>query len=311
MGKFSTVVLTLLLLLSASSYAQQEPQFSQNMFNILPINPGFAGSNDAICANLFYRNQWTGFVGAPKTGLLNVSSPVKLLHGGLGLTVFSDELGLDNTFGVKLAYSFIHHIGPGQLGIGVQAGLLNKSIEGSKFNAFVNDGSDQTIPTNDISGSSMTLGFGLFYKTSVYYVGISSTQLTESSVGYEQGADYNLKRHYYVTAGYTSRISPMLELKPSLLVKMDPPVAPQIDLNVLALYDDQIWGGVSYRLADKDAIVPLIGVKWNSFKVGYSYDITVSELRGFSSGTHEIMLGYCFKVDEKVTANKYRNTRFL
>jgi hypothetical protein len=74
--------------LSVEVSAQQEPQFSQNMFNILPINPGFAGSNDAICGNLFYRNQWTGFVGAPKTGLLNVASPVKMLHGGVGLTVF-------------------------------------------------------------------------------------------------------------------------------------------------------------------------------------------------------------------------------
>jgi type IX secretion system PorP/SprF family membrane protein len=311
MIKFSTFILVLLIGLSVEVFAQQEPQFSQNMFNILPINPGFAGSNDAICGNLFYRNQWTGFVGAPKTGLLNVASPVKMLHGGVGLTVFSDELGLDNTFGLKLAYSYHQHIGPGTLGVGVQAGLLNKTLEGSKFNAFVNDGSDQSIPTNDVSGSSVTLGFGLFYKTDVYYVGLSSTQLTESTVGYVEGADYNLKRHYYVTAGYSKRIGRLIELKPSLLLKMDPPVAPQIDLNVLAMYDNQIWGGVSYRVADKDAIVPLIGVIWNSIKVGYSYDITVSELRGFSSGTHEIMLGYCFKFDEKVTANKYRNTRFL
>ena len=99
------------------------------MFNILSVNPGYAGTNDAICGSAFYRNQWTGFVGAPKTGLLNIASPVKFLRGGVGLTMFTDQLGLDNTFGIKLNYSFHLHVGPGQLGIGVQAGFLNKTLE--------------------------------------------------------------------------------------------------------------------------------------------------------------------------------------
>ena len=307
--KFLSALLAFPLLWS-NVYAQQEPQFSQNMFNILAVNPGYAGSNNAICANLLYRNQWTGFTGAPKTGLLNVESPVKFLKGGVGLTLFTDELGLDNTFGAKLSYAFHLHIGPGQMGIGLQAGFITKTLEGSRFNAFVNDGTDETIPTTDISGGSPTFALGLFYKTDLYYIGLSSTQLAESSVGYSK-ADYNLKRHYYLTGGFSKRLTSNIELLPSVFFKFDPPVAPQVDLNIMAMYNNQFWGGLSYRLIDPDALVPMIGVLWNNLKIGYSYDITLQELRGFSSGTHEILIGYCFKMDEKASAQKYRNVRFL
>jgi len=304
------IVIIILGLVANLGLAQQEPQFSQNMFNILTVNPGYAGSNDAICATALYRNQWTGFVGAPKTGLLNVEAPVKLLKGGLGLTIISDELGLDNTMFLKLSYAFHMNIGVGKLGIGLQAGLTNKTLEASRFNAFVSDGSDQTIPTQDISAGSPSFGFGLFYKTDLYYLGLSSTQLAEPSVGYSN-FDYKLKRHYYVKGGFSRRLSSNLELQPSLFFKFDPPVAPQIDINALLKYNNQFWGGVSYRVMDVDALVALFGFSWNNVKFGYSYDMTFSELRGFSSGSHEIMVGYCFKLNEKIEAQRYRNVRFL
>jgi len=310
MKKFSIYILATFFLFPLVGFSQQEPQISQNMYNILPVNPGVAGTSGAICANLLYRNQWTGFVGAPKTGLLNIDAPIKFLKGGVGLTVFSDELGLDKTFGAKLDYSFHLNIGPGKLGIGIQGGFLNKKLEASKFNPFVSDGTDETIPTSDVSSGATTFGFGLFYSTDVYYFGISSTQLAESSVKYS-GFVYNLKRHYYLTAGLAKRLTPTLELVPSLWFKYDPPVAPQIDLNVLVRYNNQFWGGVSYRVMDVDAIIPMIGLMWNDVKIGYAYDMTLSKIRGFSSGSHEIMLGYCFKMSEKISAQRYRNVRFL
>ena len=133
-------------LITLNCSAQQEPQFSQNMFNILPVNPGYAGSSDAICATLLYRNQWVGWAGTPKTMLLSVESPVKLLRGGLGLTVFSDKLGLEKTSGVKLAYAYKVDIGPGQLGIGVHAGMINKALLASEFESFIPKEQDDAIP---------------------------------------------------------------------------------------------------------------------------------------------------------------------
>ncbi len=293
--------------------AQQEPQFSQNMFNILPVNPGIAGMNDAICANILYRNQWTGFVGAPKTGLLNIDAPIKFpLFGGLGvgITLWNDKIGLAETFGAKLALSFRFNVGPGQLGVGLQAGFLNQSLDVDKFNPFVSDGSDESIPTTGDNASAGTFGIGVMYKTDMFYAGVSSTQLTESTLKYG-GMEYNLKRHIYVTAGLAKRLNSTLEIKPSIWYNYDGAIAHQIDLNVLLMYNNQFWGGVSYRIVDVDALVPMIGIQWNNLKIGYSYDIMLQKLRGFSTGTHEILIGYCFKVAEKVTAQRYRNVRFL
>ncbi|PCH99157.1 MAG: hypothetical protein COB85_00570 [Bacteroidetes bacterium] len=303
----------LLIAAPVVGFAQQEPQFSQNMFNILPANPGIAGMNDAICASILYRNQWTGFVGAPKTGILNIDAPIKfpLIAGlGIGATMWTDKIGLAETFGAKLAVNFRFNLGPGQLGVGLQGGFVNQSLDGSLFEPFISDGTDESIPIEGESAGVGTFGIGLMYKTDMFYAGVSSTQLTESTLKYK-GLEYDLKRHIYVTAGMTKRINSTLEIKPSIWYNYDGTVSHQIDLNVLLMYNNQFWGGVSYRIIDVDALVPMIGFQWNNIKVGYSYDIMLQKLRGFSTGTHEIMIGYCFKVAEKVTAQRYRNVRFL
>ena len=308
-----TKILLLLVVgcvLAVPAAAQQEPQFQQNMFNHLTINPGYAGSNGAICASALYRNQWVGFVGSPTTGLLNVEAPVKVLKGGLGLTIISDELGLQSTLFTKISYAFHMDIGPGQLGIGVRAGFVNSQIDGSRFEAFDNTSGDPTIPLESVSGGAPTFGFGLFYNTPTYYFGVSSTQLAEAPAGYAE-IDYQLKRHYYLTGGFSQRLTADLELKPSVWFKYDPPVAPQFDLSVLVMYNNQFWAGVGYRALDVDAIPTYVGVLWNNLKIGYSYDISLNGLRGFNSGSHEVYVGYCFKLNEKVTAQRYRNVRFL
>jgi len=202
------------------------------------------------------------------------------------------------------------HLGPGQLGIGIRAGFVNSSIDGTRFEAFDNKAGDPTIPLTAVSGGAPTFGFGLYYNTETYYFGLSSTQLTESQAGFA-GIDYNLKRHYYVTGGFSQRLSSTLELKPSLFIKLDPPVAPQFDLSALVMYNNQFWAGVGYRAFDIDAIPTYVGVLWNNLKIGYSYDISLNGLRGFNGGSHEVYVGYCFKLNEKVTAQRYRNVRFL
>jgi type IX secretion system PorP/SprF family membrane protein len=117
-----------------------------------------------------------------------------------------------------------------------------------------------------------------------------------------------MARHYYVMAGYAYDAGTLLQIKPSILAKTDA-ASTQLDINLLADYNNQFWGGVSYRL--QDAIVALVGVKFGSFRVGYSYDVTTSKIRGYSSGSHEIMLGYCFKPMDKKPTQKHHSVRFL
>jgi len=291
-------------------FAQQDAQFTQNMFNKLAINPGFAGTNRAICATLFYRNQWAGFEGAPKTILFSGDAYIPAIHGGLGLTFFNDQLGFDNTNLVKLCYSFNQPVGPGVLGIGLEGGMMQKSLAGPWL-APTDYTKDNAIP-GDVKKATYDLGFGIYYATQQLYVGLSSTHLPESEFAAKVNAkDFKFTnvRHYYITAGYAIPLgNPDLEIEPSIFVKSDA-ASTQLDGNVRVIYQKMFWAGVTYRLTD--AISPMIGFQKSGFKVGYSYDVTTSDIKNYSSGSHEIMVGYCFKVIPPVKKQSHQNVRFL
>ncbi len=305
MKKFLLFAL-LIVFTSGISYGQQDPQFSQNMFNKLYTNPAYAGSSEGICGTLLYRNQWTGFDGAPKTGVFSIDAPVNFLHGGLGLTVLAaDELGFENTFAVKLAYAFRFNIGQGNLALGLDAGLLQKSIDGDfKFN----DPGDPIIPVSSVSGNVFPdLGAGIYYNSDKLYLGASMSHLLESEVDY---GDFTSKmaRHLYVTGGYRFEFSPALSLTPSVHLK-NVADQTQLDINANLHFNNRFWIGGSYRL--EDAMVILAGLNITpNLRLGYSYDLTTSDLKDYSNGTHEIMLGYCYKIKKKITPI-IRNVRFL
>ncbi len=302
-------LLTLTLVFSAavgSLFGQQDPQFSQNMYNKLFVNPAVAGSNGGLCGTLLYRNQWTGFEGAPKTGLLSVDAAVRPLHGGLGLTVMGlDELGFENTLMVKLAYAYRFPLATGQLAIGVDAAFIQKSLDGDfKYN----DPNDNVIPTGSVSGSAIPdMGAGLYYNSDKLYVGASMSHIGEGTIDF---GDFKseLARHYYGMIGYRIDISPSLGLTPSVFVK-NVKSETQVDANANLMIKDRFWIGGSYRL--EDAIIVMAGINITpNLRLGYSYDITTSDLKDSNDGTHEIMLGYCYYFKPKVTPI-LRNVRFL
>lgn len=312
--------LSLFILISTvSAFSQQEAQFSHNMFNNMAINPGYAGMRDAICATALLRQQWVGFTdpdgnkGAPQTNLISVDAGIKPLRGGLGLTIFQDKLGFEKNIGVKFGYNYHLHVGPGRLGIGAQIGFLNKEIDFSKFKPI--DATDPLLTSKAKETTMITdVSFGAFYQIpQKLYFGISSSQLLQSD-GTLQGttATLALKRHYYILAGYHYPLpmNPTFELQPSVLIKTDA-ASTQFDINALLKYNNQFWGGVSYR--QTDAIVALVGATFKDINIGYAYDITTSEIGKDkrSNGSHEIMLGYCFKVEIERIPQSYRNVRFL
>ncbi len=317
-------ILTIIALSVTSmvTFAQQDAQFSMNMFNRLSINPGYAGTNKALCGVLLYRQQWNNFPGAPKTFLFSADYG-QILHGGFGLTVDQDALGFDKTFKAKLAYSFHQNLGPGILGIGLDVGMIQKSLSGEFISP---DGSrtstggstDMAIPWNGAKATTYDLGLGLYYTTfnDKLYVGISSLHLTQSSLKKagitSTGNIYNYKyeeaRHYYVMAGYRFDVGSQFALTPSVLVKSDAS-STQLDINLLAKWNKMVFLGASYRLSD--AIVAIVGLEWKGIKFGYSYDITTSTIKSHSNGTHEIMLGYCHKFVKPEKKHGHMNERFL
>ena len=317
-------IFTSLTLLSFAlvAYSQQDPQFSQNMFNRLSVNPGYAGSSNAICATLLGRQQWRGFEeGPPKTYLLSVDAPVKLLHGGVGLNVIQDKIGFLSISFANFGYAYRASVGPGILGIGANVGILSQSINGT-WRAKDDYTMDPSIPNQSVSSTVLDASLGLYYNIGEdLYVGLSTTRLPASTATATGGSGpsndnlkYDFERNYYLMAGYSARLTSELDLLPSLLAKNDGAIT-QLDLNCNVMFNKMVWAGLSYRT--QDALAVLLGFQHSSgLKIGYAYDFTTSDMRRASAtskrvNTHEIMLGYCFLVPDRPKVSRHRNVRFL
>jgi type IX secretion system PorP/SprF family membrane protein len=326
-----TLTIIALSVTGFAAYAQQDAQFSMNMFNKLAINPGYTGTNKALCATVLYRDQWDKFPGAPKTGLLSVDYG-RILGGGLGITVDQDILGFDKTLKAKLSYAYHLPIaGTGTLGIGLDAGMIQKSLSGDFVapdgtTSSTGGGTDNAIPWSGSSATTYDIGFGLYFTNNNLYVGLSSLHLagpaqTLSASGGAGSLAYDFKyemaRHYYVMAGYHFRAKDWT-ITPSILTKSDAS-STQLDINLMAKYRNMIFAGVSYRLTD--AMVAMVGLdyplspkstlKFGYLKFGYAYDITLSNIKTYNKGTHEVMLGYCQKFATEPKPTSHMNVRFL
>lgn len=293
--------------------AQQDPQYSQYMFNQLAVNPGYAGSHDAICASMLHRQQWTGFDGYPVTSTFSVNAPFKLfgLNHGAGVTVLSDELGFNRDVSIGLDYAYRMDLGPGKLGIGVSGLFLNKALAARWYIPNASAADDYAIPREDESLMGFDMGFGLFYRAERAYLGISTTHLLQPNLKYENPlSNFTLKRHYYVTTGCLIPLrNPVWELAPSLMAYSDG-AASQISGNVSVLYNKKIWGGLGYRL--NEAVVGMIGFElFNGLKLGYSYDYSYTDIRHHSDGSHEVTVSYCFNLMTEKIIKKYKSVRFL
>ncbi|OYU96296.1 MAG: hypothetical protein CFE21_07815 [Bacteroidetes bacterium B1(2017)] len=315
---FTRVILGLAVLATASEIkAQQDPHYSNFMFNKLTYNAGFAGATDGkICATLLYRDQWVGFGGGQSSaGLQRGDAPKNLVgslnsnigkHIGLGLTIVSDELGFQKTVVPRLALSWRQDVGSdGNLAGGIGVGYMQRNLDGDKLKAI--DPNDPKIPSGKVSGSAIDLDFGLYYTKdnlagmfNKFYAGLSATHLNQNKITYEypQGrSTVDAKMHYYFVTGAEYDINSNLTLQPNIIVKKDPAKV-QTDLNCFLVWHQNLRGGLTWR--PMDAAVVLLGYQFPMGKqdlyIGYSYDITTSRIIKYSSGSHEIVLRYCFGV---------------
>lgn len=305
-----------LLALGYSSKAQQDYQFTHYMYDKLSFNPGYAGLNNSICGTVLFREQWSAFEGNPTTALINVHAPVKMLRGGIGFTYVSDQLGYEKNNLARLSYSYHLGLGVGSLGIGVSAGIFHKRIDATWItpdgtpaydDAAIETGTEADL--SNISDLVPDFNLGVFYQQNQMYMGLSATHLVKTDL-----TILNIQnvQHFWVTAGYDYDMHPDFKLRPSVLAKSDG-ASTQLDININVLYKSMIWGGVSYRVSD--AIAPMIGYQTNVgdgvLRIGYAYDVTTSQLKSYSNGSHDIMLNYCFDLDKPKPLQKSKNPRFL
>jgi type IX secretion system PorP/SprF family membrane protein len=202
----------------------------------------------------------------------------------------------------------------GKLGLGFMLSLTDQRMDFSKLKPV----DDDPLITQLADESSMLfdLAFGAYYQVpNSFYVGLSATRLLETTsqaLSETESAQlkFQHKRHYYLTAGYQYAIpgNSAFVIDPSVLIKSDL-AATQIDISAMVTYNDKFWGGMSYRF--QDAVVVIVGMEYKNFYIGYSYDVTTSNIGGSSSGSHEVMAGYCFKLEVEKLRESYKNTRFL
>lgn len=293
--------------LSTLVLAQQDPQFSQNMFNRLYVNPAYAGASEALCFSALYRSQWVSYDGAPKTGVFNFDAPILNNKMGVGLSFSTDKIGFEQTNWVKVPVAYRFDVGSGsKLAIGVDFDYLQHKIDGD-FIAPEQGVVDPSIPQKGVSGGAFDMGGGIYFNSERVYAGVSATHLMESEVEMDD-IKKEFQRHMYAMLGVSFEVSPMITLRPMVHVK-NVTDNTTFDINLNAHFNERFWIGASYR--NDDAIVAMAGANiTEKLRFGYSYDITTSEVKDYSSGTHEFMLGYCFNVKKKTTPVT-KNVRFL
>ena len=293
--------------------AQQDPAYSMYMFNGLFLNPAYAGSKEVLNVMGIVRDQWVGIDGAPKTANISIHSPLRRDQYALGLVVSDDKIGLSNTFTVTPSFAYRLRIKQSRLCFGVQASFSYYNQNNTQAE-LVSTGADPAYAGNQ-NLFVPNFGFGIYAYGKRYFVGVSVPHLLPSSlrdkttVVIGNNPDAKMYNAYVLSAGYVIGKDPaIVKFRPTILLKWQqglPNNIPQIDISPALLLIDRVWIGVTYRTGGDysyvgQAIIPFVQVKVTpQLEIGYSYDAEMTSLRHYTSGTHEIMIGYDFWYNKK------------
>tara|TARA_B100000768_G_scaffold103390_1_gene96123 strand:+ start:2861 stop:3790 length:930 start_codon:yes stop_codon:yes gene_type:complete len=284
------IILGLLIVFQEAS-AQQDPQYTQYMYNLNVINPAYAGSKESLSITALYRNQWSGIADNPKTFTFSAHSPFgdKV---GLGISAIKDQLGPVSESNIYADFSYTIDLGKAlKLAFGVKAGATFHEV--SLTDLELQDPNDPFFSEN-IQSTYANVGAGLFLYTDNFYLSVSvpnflqSVHLDETLAG--EAIRYgNETGHIFTTAGYVFQLGENVKLKPSAMViaPFDAPLS--FDLNLNTLLYEKFELGASYRL--DDSYSALVGFQINpNIRIGYAYDHIVSDIKAIAGSSHEIIL---------------------
>jgi type IX secretion system PorP/SprF family membrane protein len=299
---------TALMILTATSlFAQQDPIYSQYMFNKLAVNPGYAGSRELLTADILYRYQWVNIDGAPKTISASLHSPLNNPHLALGAYVYNDQIGPLNYTGALANFAYRIIFPKSKLSFGLQAGFKNNGIVISDLKSY--DQQDPLMYANIEKKVVPDANFGVYYYSERFYAGLSSLHLLQNQTQVVTDANGNtqftkLLSHFYGMTGAAFPLGEKVVFRPSLLAKFVSNAPPQIDLNASFLFANTLWLGASYRTEKAIAFITEINIAQN-FRIGYSYDIWLNELKVYNKGSHEFRLSYDFNVGKRILSPRY------
>lgn len=310
------IIATAIMIVPLWSVAQSYPHFTMFMFNKLIYNPAYAGNKDMTQVNALYRSQWVGIDGAPRTFNVSVDGPVgsymkPFRRVALGLSFSNEQLGVSNNNNVMAYYAYRIPFEKSVLSFGLQAGGTIYSAKYSNLNPSQQN--DQLL-MNDIRNAFLpNVGAGIYWSGSDFYVSAAVPNLLENYYDKNNKSnDYTGRqiRAYYLGGGYVFKLSDNVKLQPQVLARyaangqFNLPL--NADFNAAFILYDRLMIGATYR-TDKSIEGIVHFQATNNINIGYSYDYTMSALRTFNNGSHEVMVGFDFIKDR----NKYSNPRFI
>jgi type IX secretion system PorP/SprF family membrane protein len=288
-------IVGLILLASTTVNAQQEPTYTQYMFNTQTVNPAYAGTWESMGFMVLAREQWVGFDDAPSTQTFTFQTLMKNKKVGLGLNVINDKFGLEKRFSLFGDYSYLVKMDDElKLRLGLKMGFSSYSNNLSNYDIV--DPNDPFFQGEIDQKFMPNFGIGAFLYKDRYYVGLSVPKMVQNDFkhNYNNYSSQAEMRHYYLIGGYVFNLSENLQFKPTMLTKYTPNIPVQVDLSANFLIANRFWLGTMYRSGDSFGFI----AQWiinNKLRFGYAVDFSTTKLQNYNDGTHEIMVSYELK----------------
>lgn len=299
------IYLILFLLAMTTGSAQQLPQFTQYMYNTISINPAYAGSRDGFSITALNRNQWAGIDGAPNTQTLSIHSPLRNNRTGLGVSVINDKAGYENytylygDFSYRLDFS--EEV---SLAMGLKGGFSYYDLD----RELMTDPSiiDDPFFQDRFNKWTPNFGIGFYLSAQDWFIGASAPKLLSNN-NHKYNEFLAMEQvHYFLTGGYVFDLSDNVKLRPTALAKYTKGSPLSVDISSTFIFNEKIYLGGTYRF--DDAVGAFLDVElFKGFRAGYAYEYSISDIRPYTSGSHEILLIYEFRFKN----TRYKSPRFF
>jgi type IX secretion system PorP/SprF family membrane protein len=307
---YKVLLLAFIILGTKNTYSQQDPMYSQYVFNGLVINPAYAGTHETMSASALYRNQWVGLPGAPKTGIFTIDAPLKNQKVGVGLNVIYDKIGIYSQTGITGIYSYKLKFENSTLSLGLQIGIGFNTSNFSTVKYSENTASSDEAFSLNYHQTSPDFGFGAYYYTNHFYAGFSIPEISAKGLFNTITNNSNLKvidqvSHYFLGSGYIFDINKDMKIIPSTLIKIVKGSPLEADLNGTLWFYDILALGISYRSLASANFYAEIKIS-KQLLLGYAFEYSTNALSSFNQGSHEIMLQYLFDfAKSKIVTPRY------
>lgn len=297
-------IIAFILFSSWIGIAQQLPQFTQYMYNTISINPAYAGSRETLSVVGLHRSQWVGLEGGPQTQTLSIHAPMRNERVGLGFSFINDKIGFQNFSYLYVDFSYTIPMGENsKLAFGIKGGFTSYSLDSD----FQQSQSNDPVIFGFEDRWKPNIGTGVYWHSQKWYVGLSAPRILNTD--YSSDAEFQaLERiSYYFTGGYVFNISENTKFKPAALLKATNGAPLSFDLTANFLFYEKFWAGASYRINERAAALGAIADFQVSkqLRIGYAYEYPLSDLRPYTSGTHEILLMFELFKGKRIKSPRY------